>query len=69
VTSRSGPKPAAASPAQPDPLARLLAALIGEASLYIARASETALARREAGATIDRILSGLRPGAGARRAR
>jgi len=38
-----------------EPLARLLGALIGEASLYIARA------RHEAGATIDRILTGLRP--------
>ncbi len=47
-----------------DPLARLAAALIGEASLYIARAPDPDRARREAGATIDRILSGLRPGAG-----
>ena len=47
-----------------DPLARLLAALIGEASLYIARAPQPDRARREAGATIDRILSGLRPGTG-----
>lgn len=47
-----------------DPLARLLAALIGEASLYIARAGDPARARREAGATIDRILTGLRPGTG-----
>jgi len=44
-----------------DPLARLLAALIGEASLYIAQATDPARARREAGAAIDRILSGLRP--------
>ena len=47
-----------------DPLARLLAALIGEASLYIARAGDPARARREAGATIDRILIGLRPSMG-----
>jgi AcrR family transcriptional regulator len=47
-----------------EPLARLLAALIGEASLYIARAPDPARARQEAGATIDRILSGLRPDAG-----
>jgi AcrR family transcriptional regulator len=47
-----------------DPLARLLAALIGEASLYIARAGDPARARCEAGATIDRILTGLRPGTG-----
>ena len=44
-----------------DPLARLLAALIGEASLYIAQATDPARARREAGAALDRILSGLRP--------
>ena len=52
-----------------DPLARLLAALIGEASLYIARAGDPARARREAGATIDRILTGLRsqPASPARR--
>lgn len=47
-----------------DPLARLLAALIAEASLYIAQAPDPARARREAGATIDRILSGLHPGTG-----
>ena len=45
-----------------DPLARLLAALIGEASLDIGRASDTAQAKREASAIVDRILSGLRPG-------
>ncbi len=44
-----------------DPLARLLAALIGEASLYIAHAADPARARRETGAAIDRILGGLRP--------
>jgi AcrR family transcriptional regulator len=44
-----------------DPLARLLAALIGEASLYIAQAPHPAAARRDAGAALDRILSGLRP--------
>jgi len=43
-----------------EPLARLLAALIGEASLYIGQAADPAQARRETGATIDRILSGLR---------
>jgi AcrR family transcriptional regulator len=47
-----------------DPLASLLAALIGEASLYVARASDPTRARCEAGATIDRILTGLRPGTG-----
>jgi AcrR family transcriptional regulator len=47
-----------------DPLARLLAALIGEASLYIAQATDPAGARRDAGAALDRILSGLRPAGG-----
>jgi AcrR family transcriptional regulator len=47
-----------------DPLARLLAALIAEASLYIAQAPADDRARREAGAIVDRILSGLRPGTG-----
>jgi AcrR family transcriptional regulator len=47
-----------------EPLARLLAALIGEASLYIAQAPQPDRARREAGATMDRILTGLRPDAG-----
>ena len=47
-----------------DPLARLLAALIAEASLYLGQAPDTARARREAGAIVDRILSGLRPGTG-----
>jgi AcrR family transcriptional regulator len=47
-----------------DPLARLLAALIAEASLYIAQAPANERARLEAGATIDRILSGLRPSTG-----
>jgi AcrR family transcriptional regulator len=44
-----------------DPLARLLAALIGEASLYIARAPDPAAARQETGVTLDRMLVGLRP--------
>jgi hypothetical protein len=43
-----------------EPLARLLAALIGEASLHIGQAADPARARRETGATIDRILTGLR---------
>jgi AcrR family transcriptional regulator len=52
-----------------EPLARLLAALIGEASLYIGQAADPARARRETGATIDRILTGLRsqPASPARR--
>jgi AcrR family transcriptional regulator len=48
-------------PLPTDPLARLLAALIGEASLYIGQATDPSRARAEAGATIDRILTGLRP--------
>src|SRR5258708_15317148 len=44
-----------------EPLARLLGALIGEASLYIARAPDPARARQEVGATIDRILPALPP--------
>jgi len=43
-----------------EPLARLLGALIGEASLYIGQAADPARGRHEAGATIDRILTGLR---------
>ncbi|HVX45080.1 MAG TPA: TetR/AcrR family transcriptional regulator [Mycobacteriales bacterium] len=46
-----------------DPLARLLAALIGEASLYIARAPDSAQARVDTGVTLDRILIGLQPAA------
>jgi AcrR family transcriptional regulator len=49
-------------PVPVDPLARLLGALVAEASLYIARAPDSTTARREVGATLDRILSGLRPG-------
>ena len=51
-------------PLPADALARLLAALIGEASLYIAQASDPARARLEAGASLDRILAGLRPAGG-----
>jgi AcrR family transcriptional regulator len=47
-----------------DPLARILAALIAEASLYIGQSAEPGRARREAGAIIDRIVSGLHPGNG-----
>ena len=47
-----------------EPLARLLGALIGDASMYIGQAADPARARRETGTTIDRILSGLRLGAG-----
>jgi AcrR family transcriptional regulator len=42
------------------PLARLLASLISEASLYTARAQDPAVARREVGQVIDRVLAGLR---------
>jgi AcrR family transcriptional regulator len=41
------------------PLTRMLAALISEASLYIARAEDHDLARQEAGAVLDRLLAGL----------
>lgn len=44
-----------------DPLARLLAALIAEASLYIARSPLQTKAREETGRTLDRVLVGLRP--------
>lgn len=44
-----------------DPLPRLLGALLAEASTYIARSPDRALARDETGRTIDRILAGLRP--------
>jgi len=41
------------------PLTRMLAALISEASLYIARADDHDRAREEAGAVLDRLLAGL----------
>jgi AcrR family transcriptional regulator len=41
------------------PLTRMLAALISEASLYIARAEDQAQARQDAGAVLDRTLAGL----------
>ncbi|MDI5966076.1 TetR/AcrR family transcriptional regulator [Streptantibioticus silvisoli] len=41
------------------PLTRMLAALISEASLYIARADDHEAARREAGLVLDRLLVGL----------
>lgn len=44
-----------------DPLEGLLAALVAEASLYIARAANPAEAREQTGHTLDRILLGLRP--------
>jgi AcrR family transcriptional regulator len=48
------------------PLTRMLAALISEASLYIARAEDHKEARRQAGAVLDRLLTGLMTPADAR---
>jgi AcrR family transcriptional regulator len=48
-------------PLPPGPLARLVAALIAEASLYIGQAAHPVLARAEVGTIVDRILTGLRP--------
>jgi AcrR family transcriptional regulator len=45
------------------PLTRMLASLISEASLYIARAEDHDRAREEAGAVLDRLLAGLAVGA------
>jgi AcrR family transcriptional regulator len=44
------------------PLARLLIAMLTEASLTIAGSSDPASVRAEMGATLDRLLIGLRPG-------
>jgi AcrR family transcriptional regulator len=52
-----GPMPVA-------PMTRMLAALISEASLYIARADDHERARREAGEVLDRLLDGLTRPAG-----
>ncbi len=41
------------------PLTRLVTALLAEASLYVARAADPSLARRETGVVLDRLLSGL----------
>ncbi len=43
------------------PLARLLIAMLTEASLAIARAPEPAVTRAELGEVLDRLLTGLRP--------
>ena len=48
-------------PLPAEPFARLLAALIAEASLYTGQAAEPGRARAEAGGIVDRILTGLRP--------
>ena len=45
------------------PLTRMLAALISEASLYIARADDHVRAREEAGLVLERLLTGLGRGA------
>jgi len=46
------------------PLTRMLASLISQASLYIARSADPATARAEAGRVLDRLLAGLAaPGA------
>ena len=47
------------------PLTRMLAALISEASLYIARADDHVRARAEAGLVLERLLTGLGRGAAA----
>lgn len=44
------------------PLARLLIAMLTEASLAIPRAPDPAAARAEVGVVLDRLLTGLRPG-------
>ena len=46
------------------PLTRMLAALISEASLYIARAEDHVRAREEAGEVLERMLAGLGRGPG-----
>jgi AcrR family transcriptional regulator len=46
-------------------LTRLLAAVIAEASLYIARAADPVQARGEVGEVVDRILGGLSAGSAA----
>ncbi|HMD94675.1 MAG TPA: helix-turn-helix domain-containing protein [Trebonia sp.] len=43
------------------PLARLLIAMLTEASLTIARSAQSALTRTELGEVLDRLLTGLRP--------
>jgi hypothetical protein len=43
-----------------DPLAHLFVGALDEAAMYIARADDSALARREMGESIERMLEGLR---------
>jgi hypothetical protein len=49
----------AISPMPVAPLTRMLASLISEASLYIARAEDHETARKEAGEVLERLLAGL----------
>ncbi|MGH9088170.1 MAG: TetR/AcrR family transcriptional regulator [Acidimicrobiales bacterium] len=49
------------APLPTGPLASLLTAVIAQASLDIARAGDHRSARREVGATLDRLLAGLQP--------
>jgi AcrR family transcriptional regulator len=49
------------SPVPVRPLARLLIAMLTEASLEIARSGSPAQAREELGVVLDRLLTGLRP--------
>ena len=43
-----------------EPLAHLLVGALDEAAMYISRADDTAVARREMGESIERVLNGLR---------
>ena len=43
-----------------DPLAHLFVGALDEAAMYISRASDTELARREMGESVERMLDGLR---------
>ena len=49
------------SPVPPGPLARVVIAMLTEASLAIARACDPLAARAELGQALDRLLTGLRP--------
>jgi hypothetical protein len=48
------------APGPAQPLARLIIAMLTEASLAIARSPDPAQTRAEMGATLDRLLTGLR---------
>ncbi len=43
-----------------DPLAHLLVGALDEAAMYISRAADTGVARREMGESIERMFEGLR---------